>query len=167
MDLSQHTWYVRWFFWCCRIEDRFCTPKHRRDRGYTRTERYRAGTNLCHFFRTLLLGSLLFALTLALYFYVLFVLVILPLLTFPALQLAYDAFLVLAITAGSVAIAMVILIGFPWIGKSWQAWKPAVPPRGPPAEPRFFRLIQQYYRALKDQICPLIVFKERTPHDAD
>jgi hypothetical protein len=170
MDLAQHRWFVRWFFWCCRVEDRFCSSKRRLDRGYSRTERYFDGTNLCHFFRTLLFGSLIFGLTVALYAYLFFVVVILPLLLFRTVAVATIVLVILGILAGAAGFVAILVFGVPWVVQWLNRWGTRwaqANPRPDNQEPGFFRLAYGYYRGLKQQICPLIAFKGDPVHDSD
>jgi len=139
-------------------------------RGYTRAERYRTGTNLCHFFRTLLLGSLLFALIVAFYCYLFFVAVILPLMLFPTLFVAQTVLLMLFAFGSSAGLIAGLLLCGPkvshWLG-GWTARRRAKHPPRVASGPGFWRTAFSYYRAVKAEICPIVAFKEMAPHDLD
>lgn len=158
MNLQSRLWYVRWFFWCCRVLDNFMNTK---PTHYRRQVKYANGTNLCHFFRILMWGNLLFVLTLAAYGYVFFTVFILPLILFKFVSVGIVV-LLCCIGAG----AFVLLVFLIWrLGKAigtWQANYALAHPKKPsdPTRPRFWRVMAGYYRAIKEKICPIIRFED-------
>ena len=72
--------------------------------GYTRVNKYKKGTNICHFCRTLLLGCVTLAVTIATYLYTCFCILILPFLLFPGTRIALNIFIVVAIVTTSTVI---------------------------------------------------------------
>jgi len=167
MNLHSQLWYVRWFFWCCRVIDRFCSTQRALAFESSRLTKYARGTDLCHFFRILVWGNLIFLVTLSVFGYVLYVVFVLPLILFSFInvtQLVIQAILTLG-GIGSLLFGLILLLNA--LGhwrQSYLLTHPAKPVD--PTRPGFWRVIGDYYGALKARLCPIIKFVEAA-HEVD
>jgi hypothetical protein len=163
MTLNPNAWFVKWFFWSCHMIDHFWLTQSGRFYS-SRAKKYKNGTNLCHFFRTLLWGSLMTVAVAGLYLYGIFVILILPFIEFQTRSIFEVIGIILAILAG-----LAILVGSIWglihvfvitlerirdwreanCDKSIEKIKPKL---------GFIFLAMEYLRAIKQRICPLISF---------
>jgi hypothetical protein len=159
MTLSSNLWYVRWFFWCCRVLDRFVSLSDRKFFMDSREEVHKNGTNLCHFFRTLFFGTLITAFVVSLYVTILFIVFILPFFLFNA----YSIMAVIGIITGVlIGIGLVIASIF-WLARLFSAGMKYLGERratSPTKQPGFFAIFIAYLVALKERYCPLMQFKD-------
>jgi hypothetical protein len=162
MNINIKTWYVYWFFWSCRVIDNFCGIRWR---SRNRENRYRDGTNLCQFFRTLLLGALFSSLWFALYAWIGFVVIVLPFILFHITSIGVFSVTVAGILAGVVgfiALLWGIIIGgsvvFDYIMDRSEKLID-YPKIG------FFTLCFHYIASIKNKFCPTITFVEKQGHD--
>lgn len=157
MELNPRLWYVQWFFWSCRVLQRFCST--RSSAFFHREYRYRNGTNLCHFFRTLLWGTLIFLGVIGLYAYAIFAFLVLPFMLFSYLSVLTVVGVivgVLALTACVIAIVHLVVKMGTWLVKRHPK------PSRPSDQPRFAKVVRSYWTAIHDRICPLIKFRGTT-----
>lgn len=154
MIAHENQWYVGWFRWSCRVLDK-ALPQF----DYRRTTRYAKGTNLCHFFRTLMWGTGLALFCGGTWIYLLYVVLIQPWILFPALSVATVAGGIIAL----VTAVFILMAALFWIiegGKrliDWldgHKWNPGEEKAG------FGRVVGTYAKGLKDRFCPTISFKE-------
>jgi hypothetical protein len=148
MTLNPQLWYVRWFFWCCRMLDRFWHTDH---------DQCKQATNLCQFFRILFFGTLINALVIAGYCYVLFVVFVLPFLLFAPLSIG----LALAATFGAISafVAFVVLIWGCVVGISKTTdYLSKKKLDHTDDKPGFWKVLIHYLVSIKQRFCPLISF---------
>jgi hypothetical protein len=172
MELNNRRWYVTWFYLSLAILDRF-----QGDRGWGRKEdKYRNGTNLCHFIRvTLVWGPLVLALHLVVYGAAIAVLTIVPIQLFGW----SGYFAIIAGIAGFIGIlaGVVFMLWLYEVVKDFIANKryearlrrqaeagDAVSEEAEesPTEdkgPTFIQLVFANIKAAKQQVCPTINFK--------
>lgn len=149
MQAQINQWYVRWFLWNCGVLDQFT--------GKCRTHQYAQGTNLCHFFRTLLLGSMVTVLSVGLWAYLLITMFVMPFVLFN--------FVSLAITVGGVVtmFAVVLAVMFlcsvvPYaVTKAYKKINHRAPaPSDKP--PGIAQVAWAYIMGIKNRFCPTIRF---------
>jgi len=157
MQVNSDQWYVRWFLWNCQIMDQFLNH----DRHQTRADRaLRRGTDLCTFFRTILVGSLIVLANLGLWLYVLGVFFVAPFLLFNITTVAMTIGFVIGIIAAAFAV-VVVVIGTPEALK-WAAAKTrsAVEP-APEKAPTFLQVCYRYLVGIKQRFCPTITIRSK------
>ena len=160
MQVNSEQWYVRWFLWNCRIMDQFLNS----DRPYTRAHRaLERGTDLCTFFRTILLGTVIALLNLGLWLYILGVLFVAPFLLFNITTVAMTMGLAVAVIAGALVVVAVV-VGTPKAVK-WAARKTrAAVDSAPEKAPGFLQVCYQYLVGIKQRFCPTITIRSKN-HD--
>lgn len=154
MNLSANRWYVAWFFWSCRALDNFCGGWDDRNSKYAAK-----GTNLCHFFRTLMWGSLIFTSVFALYIWVVFVVLVLPFILFKFASVGGALLVVTGIILGAITF-LAALIG---IFQGGILVTETIKTRNAnlqQKEPSFLSLVIAYIVATKKKFCPTIQFKD-------
>ncbi len=156
MQVNSDQWYVRWFLWNCRILDQWLNPGH----ASRRVERaMNKGTDLCTFFRTILLGTLVALLNLAVWAWTAFVLLVAPFLLFNVTTVAMS----LAFIVGVVAAAMLVVVavvGTPdairWVARKTSSAVKEAPERAP----TFLQVFGRYLKGVKQRFCPTITIKD-------
>lgn len=159
MNLNYSMWYVKWFFWNLRVLDRFCKKK---SRAYISPshEKYIHGTNICHFFRTLVLGTTIMFFVVVLYIWAFFVVFILPLILFQVYSiLGILGILAFAICGMSLVIA--IIFGLMNFG-TYVYDKMQNRSNRQDKKPGFFTVMCKYIVSVKQQFCPVIKFEENS-----
>lgn len=150
MDARDSQWYVRWFLWNCRVLDRFLP------RVGCREFRYERGTNLCHFFRTLLFGSIVVVSSVAVWMFTAWTVLIMPWIVFDAARLV-GVIAIVAVACGAfvaiVAGACSAPVAVKWV--SSKAQKVLVNNKG---NPSFFAVVASYLSGVKNRFCPTIRF---------
>lgn len=157
MIAETNQWYVVWFRWCCRVLDKAFPPGE----ADTRAWKYRRSTNLCHFFRTLLFGTVVAMLGAGLWLYGAFVIVVLPFMLFDMTDIA----MVIATIVGIVA-ALVGIIALIVSAPKGAKWVAGVVKGDPSKPPGFTRVAVTYAQGVKNRFCPTISFREK-PYHAD
>lgn len=157
MQVISDQWYVRWFLWNCQIMDRFLNHT----RHQTRAERaLRRGTDLCTFFRTILVGSLIVLLSLSLYLYILGVFFVAPFLLFNITTVAMTVGFVVAVVAGAFALVVVVM-GTPeavkWAARKTRSAVEAAPHKAP----SFLQVCYRYILGIKQRFCPTITIRSK------
>jgi hypothetical protein len=157
MQVNSDQWYVRWFLWNCRIMGQFLNS----DRPHTRADRaLRRGTDLCTFFRTILVGSLIVLANLGLWLYVLGVFFVAPFLLFNITTVAMTIGFVVAVIAGAFAL-VVVVIATPEAAK-WAARKTrSAVAAAPDATPGFLQVCYRYLVGIKQRFCPTITIRSK------
>ena len=157
MQVNSNQWYVRWFLWNCQIMDQFLNH----DRHQTRAERaLRRGTDLCTFFRTILVGSLIVLANLGLWLYVLGVFFVVPFLLFNITTVAMTIGFVIGIIVAAFAV-VVVVIGTPEALK-WAAAKTrSAVEAAPDATPSFLQVCYRYLVGIKQRFCPTITIRSK------
>ena len=157
MQVNSDQWYVRWFLWNCRIMDQFLNS----DRPHTRAHRaLERGTDLCTFFRTILLGSLITLLNLALWLYIMGVFFVAPFLLFNITTVAMTVGFVVAVIAGAFAV-VVVVVGTPEAVK-WAAAKTrSAVEAAPHKAPSFLQVCYRYLLGIKQRFCPTITIRSK------
>jgi hypothetical protein len=156
MQLNLNLWYVKWFFWSAWVMDHF-TKTERKRQFFSRTEKYHdKGTTLCQFIRTLFLGTLIYLSTIALIAYSLFVVLILPFILFPALNIVLSVGLVTMVTTIIIAGVFGLIFGIDKFNEKYEVLKTSKPTKSD--EPSFIKTLFAYIKAVKQQVCPLVTF---------
>ncbi len=117
------------------------------------------GTNLCTFFRTILLGTVVVLLNLAVWAWVAFVMLVAPFLLFNvttvAMSLAFIVGVVVAAALGATAI-----LGAPdairWVARKTSSAVKEAPERAP----TFLQVFGRYLMGVKQRFCPTITIKD-------
>ena len=160
MQVNSNQWYVRWFLWNCRIMDQFLNS----DRPYTRAHRaLERGTDLCTFFRTILVGSLIVLLSLSLYLYIVGVFFVAPFLLFNITTVAMTFGFVVAVIAGAFALVVVVMAtpeAAKWAVRKTRSAVEAAPHKAP----SFLQVCYRYLVGIKQRFCPTITIREKN-HD--
>lgn len=154
METRYDAWYVGWFIWSCRVMDRFAPREHAREQRYGRQ------TNLCHFFRTIVLGTLAAMASLMLWAWVAWVAIAMPLMLFPLAGLAMMAGTVLAILVGVVALVvggLAIAAGMERAPEAWGRLRGTI--ARPERAPGFARVTWTWLVSIKQRWCPTIRFE--------
>lgn len=152
MRMNPSLWFVQWFFWSCRVLDRFFCRN-----GYgMRTEKYKNGTNICHFFRTLLWGMIITLGVVAWYLWLAFV-VLLPFILFRISSLGMVTFLMICVVAviGIIVATIYGICTLVQMYADYAATREAKPDNGP----SFTKMTYLYLKAWKERYCLIIEFK--------
>jgi hypothetical protein len=158
MLIDQRTWYARWFQWNCRVLDRAWPNRWHDDRE----SRYQGGTNLCHFMRTIMLGSLAAVISVVAMLAPIAALIVIPWLLYGLLPVASAWIGVITALAALVALTWLLAEAMP---KAFAAAKARAADAGDrawsriEAAPGFFGLIVRWLVAIKQRACPTIRFK--------
>lgn len=156
MNCDMNLWYVKWFFWSLDIIDQFTGNTGRWKTP--RAETFKNGTNLCHFFRSILYGSLIFTHTFCLYGFVVFVVFILPFILFPPSGVfGIIALILLAVTAISAGIGAAV--GIVYCG-GYGYEKIKVYYQKETKNPGFCTVVITYVVSIKQMFCPTIIFNK-------
>jgi len=160
MQVNSNQWYVRWFLWNCRIMDQFLNS----DRPHTRADRaLRRGTDLCTFFRTIMVCSLITLLNLALWLYIIGVLFVAPFLLFNITTVAMHVGFVVAVVAGAFTLVVVVMSTPEAVKWAVRKTRSAVE-AAPDATPSFLQVCYRYLVGIKQRFCPTITIREKN-HD--
>ncbi len=160
MQVNSEQWYVRWFLWNCRIMDRFLNWDRHQTRAQRAVER---GTDLCTFFRTILLGTLITLLNLSLWIYIVGVFFVVPFLLFNITTLAMTIGFAVAVIAGALAVVVVVVAtpeAVKWAARKTRAAVEAAPEKAP----TFLQVCYQYLVGIKQRFCPTITIRSKN-HD--
>jgi hypothetical protein len=139
MELTKNIWYVRWFFFNCKILDRYCLSSYRE-------KQYKNGTNLCHFIRTLLYGSLALFLLTFLYTYIIYV-IVLPFILFPYMEVIITIAMTIFVIISTTSVFLILI--------EWKESRSSTVKNNPAA---FMTIIKLYYISWKEKFCPTINF---------
>ena len=123
--------------------------------GY-REFKYENGTNLCHFFRTLLLGSIVTILSISLWFSMAWTVLIMPWITFSAASIA-TVVLVLMLIVGTLVAVVVGAFSAPAAIK-WVSGKAQTVLVNSDGKPSFAAVVASYLAGIKSRFCPTIRF---------
>ena len=156
MQVNSDQWYVKWFLWNCNILDRWLNP------GYASRRVERAmnkGTDLCTFFRTILLGTLVVLLNLAVWAWVAFVMLVMPFLLFNVTTVAMTVGLFVVLFAAAMLVATAV-VGAPeairWVARKTSSAVKKAPQRAP----TFLQVFGRYLIGVKQRFCPTITIKD-------
>lgn len=131
------------------------------DRPHTRADRaLERGTDLCTFFRTILVGSLITLLNLGLWLYIAGVFFVAPFLLFNITTVAMTlGFLVTVVTC---AFALVVAVVATPGAVKWVAGKTrSVVEAAPDATPGFLQVCYRYLVGIKQRFCPTITIRSK------
>ncbi len=163
MVLAKNIWYVRWFFWSCRVLDRaFNITTDIFSVNRRRSVKYQKQASLCKFFEILFFGNLIFLLNVAIYLFAGFALLS-PLILYGVVDAEYvytRIIIVISIILG-VVIGIAIIFGLAFGTK--VLFRKMFSDDVKPEHPTFTTLFKNYVKGIKDRICPLIVFTENKP----
>ncbi len=156
MQLNSDQWYVKWFLWNCRILDQWLNPGH----ASRRVERaMNKGTDLCTFFRTILLGTVVALLNLAVWAWVVFVLLVAPFLLFNVTTVAMSLVFIVGVLVASGSVATAVM-GAPaairWVARKTSSAVKEAPQRAP----TFLQVFGRYLKGVKQRFCPTITIKD-------
>lgn len=164
MNLSKDLWYTRLFFWCLEVCDIF--TKYRK----SLRQRYRNGTNLCHFMRVILIYTPLILLAhLVIYGSIIYGIGYIIRLAggLQALEFLGVLLLVVCVIVIALIAIVAISIGFDWcrntISTKYNMVKDNLEDRVNDVNipnPSGTILALRYVKSFKDRTCPVINFKE-------
>ena len=149
MKAQINQWYVRWFLWNCGVLDKFT--------GKSRADQYAQGTNLCHFFRTILLGSMVTLLSVGLWVYLLITMFVMPFVLFNFVSVAITVGGIVTILA---AAAAVVLLSTVVPSAVMSAYNKFTNKQKPPSDkpPGIAQVAWAYVMGIKNRFCPTIRF---------
>ena len=154
-------WLTSWFHFSCRLIDYFWLT-HAGRYFSSREERYAEGTNLCHFVRTMGFGILISFIVISMYLYVAFVALVLPFMAFSAYNILY-IFEIIGLIIVVVIVGMAIVVGgffgIRWIYRQIMWSLPDKIVETETKQPGLCRVLYDYYAAVKQRICPIIIFE--------
>lgn len=153
MQANQNQWYVKWFTWNCRVLDRFWQLDRSREFKYER------GTNLCHFFQTLMWGTIVQVLSVAIWAYVIFTVFVLPWMLFSVSGVLWTVLSFLTVIAAIVAVVagtVGALQSKEWIHRKWETFSEVKSDQ----PPKFYQVMWQYVVSVKQKFCPTIQFRK-------
>jgi hypothetical protein len=112
MNLSFNFWYVRYFFFCENVINKFCL-------GYWKSEKDRQDDlnwrpmklDICKFMRTIFLGSFLYVINISVVFWFLFTFLVLPAFT----GVGYEMHLILLYAIILIIAILSVLVGFAFL----------------------------------------------------
>jgi hypothetical protein len=118
------------------------------------------GTDLCTFFRTILLGTLVALVNLAVWAWVVFVLLVSPFLLFNVTTLAMNVGIACGIIAAPVLLVLAVMAAPDAVG--WVAQKTRQAVRDAPQRaPTFLQVFGRYLIGVKQRFCPTITIKDK------
>jgi len=149
MQAQLNQWYVRWFLWNCKVMDTFL--------GRHNVDRYTQGTNLCHFFRTLMLGSVVTVMSVAVWLYMLITLVVMPFVLFNFVSVAITVGVAVMMFVVVVTCVAVILVAPGAVRAAYNKITNTVktPSDKPPG---IMQVVWAYVVGIKNRFCPTIKF---------
>lgn len=149
MKAEINQWYVRWFLWNCGVLDQFT--------GKRRAVQYEQGTNLCHFFRTLLLGSMVAVLSVGLWAYLLITIFVMPFVLFNFVSVAISVGVAITLLAAVVALVLLFTV-VP--SAMVHAYNKFTNKQKPPSDkpPGIAQVAWAYIMGIKNRFCPTIRF---------
>jgi hypothetical protein len=149
MKAEINQWYVKWFLWNCRVLDQFT--------GKRRTEQYTQGTNLCHFFRTLLLGSMVAVLSVGLWAYLLISIFVMPFVLFNFVSVAISVGVAITLLAAAVALVLLGTVAPSAVAHAYKKITNSVKPDSD-KPPGITQVAWAYIMGIKNRFCPTIRF---------
>ena len=156
MRMDPSLWFVQWFFWSCRVLDHFLG-------GYNpRSEKYKTGTNICHFFRTLMWGGIITIMVAGWYLWLFYVTCILPFMLFRVSSIGMLILLVVCILV-VVAIIAATVFGVSKMFTAYMAYRATRDDTN--SEPGFLTMTYLYLKAWKEKYCLIIEFKPETVNE--
>lgn len=154
MQVHMNEWYVRWFLWNCEVLAQFTGKRKWAD--------YEKGTNLCHFFRTILLGSLITVLSLGVWAYMLITLFVMPFVLFQFVSVAITVGIVVAVIAAGIALAFTVTVLPGVVSGAYHKFthrqKPATH-----TQTGLRHVAWSYMMGIKNRFCPTIKFHKDAP----
>ena len=161
MNVTKNVWYARWFRYNCLVIDRFLHNNVDYSDGEVsspRLYRYRNGTDLCQFMRTLVFGTLATLATIVWYGLVVAT-VISPFYLMGTVKVTIILGIVVAFIAALCALIYFLLEVFPKmvyaVGGTLREM--VTPP--PVGNPGMMVIIWQWIKGIKNKFCPTITFK--------
>ena len=159
MQVNSDQWYVKWFLWNCKILDKWLHTSYSDQRVHKAMGR---GTDLCTFFRTILLGSLVVLLNLVVWVWMICVLLVMPFWLFNVATVAMAVGFVLCLVTALTAIALLILaVEFMPTALQWVTRKASNSiAKAPRHAPTFLQVFGGYLVGVKQRFCPMITIKD-------
>lgn len=159
MELNSDLWYVKWFFWSCKVLDYFTrTGESRRWNGERSKTFAKNGTNLCQFVRTLFWGTSIYTLQFVVYALVVYVLVIKPFLLFSAASVLTLVGVVVGTIVGGIAVLGGAVWGLDVVSSKVKDLLSNRSEKEVNDTPTFLSVMWQYVVAQKRKICPMVAF---------
>ena len=157
MRVNRHQWYVRWFLWNCTLMDQFLN----RDLPHTRANRAMSrGTDLCTFFRTILVGTLIALINAGFWLYLVGVFFVAPFLLFNITTVAMSVGLIVGILVAAVAVVAVVVAAPEAVKWARRKATPALN-KAPDQAPTFLQVAWRYVVSVKQRFCPTITIQEK------
>jgi hypothetical protein len=157
MEVNSKTWYARWFLWSCDVLSYFTDSEQ-----YSRNS-YQNGTNLCHFFRTILFGTLIAAVSLLTLVYAAFSIFVLPFILFPLVPFIAGVGVVIGIGVLFVAFLALALYSITFSKEYLEKLENRKREESlieKNKDPSFFGVFYVYLKGIKEKFCPTIRFKK-------
>ncbi len=158
LEVDYKTWYVRWFFFNCKVLDNF-SPRQWKDSRYE-TYNDNKTTNLCDFFKIIFFGSLATLANILVASFFLFSIIIYPIISFSFVSVSVTLLAFLAIFA--LVIGMIILVYYLTVVLPKKA-KEKIEKRLLSSEktnPSGFVLFLNFLQGKMKNFCPTIKFKK-------
>jgi hypothetical protein len=149
MQAQINQWYVRWFLWNCEVLDKFWDKN--------RTRKYAQGTNLCDFFRTILLGTLITMLSLAIWAYMIITVFVMPFVLFNFVSVAVTVGVWLAAVMALFLLVIVLTTVPTVVLDAYDRFTHTIkaPSDKPPS---LTQVTWVYLKGIKNRFCPTIRF---------
>jgi hypothetical protein len=142
-------WYVRWFLWNCKVLDVFWDLK--------RTQKCAQGTNLCDFFRTIMWGSVVAVLSVAVWAYLLITIFVMPFVLFNFVSVAISVGILVALFAAALLVALMCTV-LPDAVRAGYRKLTNTPAAAPNKPPGITHIVWTYLQGVKNRFCPTIRF---------
>ena len=160
MNLNYNQWFVKWFFWCCKVVDESrATPLY--DSSNKLDHRYSGSTDICTMMKILFLATFLVFLNVAAWLLLIAGIIILPILAYGvvATTLGY------AVIALLIATVLSILALTTWTQDKYADFKSMLNNAAENGT-GFLSVILNWFKCLKERTCVLIKF-DRKQNDKD
>ena len=160
MEINPASWHARWFSWACRSLD------HAAPWGAHREYRFEHRTDLCTYFRTIGLGTLAAAYSVAGWLAFPLVLAVLPVYLFGIWSTLAGVGIVLATLLAAGLLVWIITEGFPRAARQARAGITQAVMVARDGTPTAVGLVVERVRAAAGRYCPTITFR-RSNGNAD
>lgn len=159
MELNRASWHASWFRWACRSLDQ-AWP-----RGACREYRYEWRTDLCTYFRTIGMGTLAAAYSLAAWAALVGVLTLWPIWLLGPLNYLFGLMMIAMIFLLAGGAVWVTTTGFPCVAARAREGFRHAAMVARDGTPTALALVVAQARAVKDRYCPTIRFRKDQTND--
>ena len=163
MNINPNTWYAVWFRWSCGVLDRAWPMSWN---NIPRVEMYQRGTNLCHFLRTMMLGTIVALMSAATWLYFITVITVVPVYLYGAtpVLVSMGALVFMILVAGVVVwlLSEVFPKVYTTVKNGTKAKISSMIHVAQDQTPSFLKLLMNHLVAVKQKYCPTIGFNKDT-----